>query len=127
MVAAIEARIFHIEPVSHRTREIVMNEKHLSTAIRRLQRLIAVRRFTLGVVTGLVFAGSLMATVMAWSGPAAHSDVGVGQMTTGGESIDTLVITDHLYLRGPGGALFDISVAKDASGKAVVNAAPAGG
>jgi hypothetical protein len=126
MVAAIGARIFQLELVSHQTREMVMM-KHLSTAVRRLQGLIAVRRFTLGVVTGLVFAGSLMATFMAWSGPAAHSDVGVGQITSGGEQIDTMVITDHLYLRGPGGALFDVSVGKDASGKAVVNAAPAGG
>jgi hypothetical protein len=52
---------------------------------------------------------------------------GVGQITTGGEQIDTMVITDHLYLHGPGGALFDINVGKDASGKAVVTATPAGG
>jgi hypothetical protein len=38
-----------------------------------------------------------------------------------------MVITDHLYLHGPGGALFDIGVGKDASGKDVVTPTPAGG
>jgi hypothetical protein len=50
-----------------------------------------------------------------------------GQITTDGEQIDTMVITDHLYLHGSGGALFDIRVGKDASGKDVVTATPAGG
>ena len=103
-----------------------MNAKLFSRATVRLQALIAVRRFALGVVTGLVLGVSVLATFMAWSEPAAHSDIGVGQITTGGEQIDTLVITDHLFLHGPGGALFDISVGKDASGKAAVNSTPAG-
>jgi hypothetical protein len=103
-----------------------MNRKLLA-AIRRLHALVSVRRFTLGVVTGVVLAGSLMAAFTTWTEPTAHSDIGVGRFYTGGEQIDTMVITDHLYLNGPGGALFEISVGNDASGKAVVNAAPAGG
>lgn len=105
-----------------------MNKKLLSlAAVRRLQALIAARRFALGVVTGLVLAASVLATFTAWSEPTAHSDIGVGQIITGGEQIDTMVITDHLYLHGPGGALFEISVGKDGNGKAVVSATPAGG
>jgi hypothetical protein len=93
---------------------------------RRLRASMAVRRFALGVATGLVLAASLVATLMAWSAPAAHSDVGVGESITGGEQIDTLVITNHLYLHGPGGTMFEISVGTDASGKDVVTATPGG-
>jgi hypothetical protein len=59
--------------------------------------------FTLGVVTGVVLAASLLAAFVTWTEPTAHSDIGVGQITTGGEQIDTMVITDHLYLHGSGG------------------------
>jgi hypothetical protein len=96
-------------------------------AIRRLHASVSLRRFTLGVVTGVVLAASLLAAFVTWTEPTAHSDIGVGQITTGGEQIDTMVITDHLYLHGSGGALFDIRVGKDASGKDVVTATPAGG
>lgn len=80
-----------------------------------------------GVATGLVLAASLLASFMAWSEPAAHSDVGVAESQTGGMQIDTLIITDHLYLHGPSGKLVEISVGTDASGKDVVTATPAGG
>lgn len=104
-----------------------MNKKLLPlAAIRRLRAAMAVRRFALGVATGLVLAASLLAAFMASSQPAAHSDVGVGEIITGGEQIDTLVITDHLYLRGPGATMVEISVGKDASGKNVVTATPGG-
>ena len=73
-----------------------------------------------------MLAASLLATFMAWSEPAAHSDVGVGEFISGGEQIDTLVIANHLYLHGPGGTMFEISVGKDASGKDVVTATPGG-
>jgi hypothetical protein len=105
-----------------------MNKKLLSlAAIRRLRAPMAVGRLALGVATGLVLAASLLATFMAWSEPAAHSDVGVGETITGGEQIDTMIITDHLYLHGPDGTMFEIRVGKDASGKDVVTATPAGG
>ncbi len=48
------------------------------------------------------------------------------EFTSGGEQIDTLVIANHLYLHGPGGTMFEISVGKDASGKDVVTATPDG-
>jgi len=102
-----------------------MNRKPLS-AIRRLHALVSVRRFALGVVTGVVLATSLLAAFTTSTEPTAHSDIGVGRFYTGGEQIDTMVITDHLYLNGPGGALFEISIGNGAGGKPVVTAAPAG-
>jgi hypothetical protein len=50
----------------------------------------------------------------------------VARYVTGGEQIDTMIITDHLYLYGPGETVFGISVGKDASGKDVVTATRAG-
>jgi hypothetical protein len=95
------------------------------TEHRRLRAPMAVRRFALGVATGLVLAASLLAICMTWSRPA-HSQP-VGQIHTGGLQIDTLIVTDHLYLRGPGGTEFEINLGKDASGKDVVTATRAGG
>jgi hypothetical protein len=101
----------------------IMNERLLSLAtIRRLRARIAKRRFALGVATG----ASLLGIFMAWGEPAAHSDVTVAEVIKGGQAIDTLVVTDHLYLHGPGGTLFEISVGKDASGNATLTAKPGG-
>ncbi len=68
-----------------------------------------VRRFPLGVVTGLVLAASLLAAC--------------GGTT---EEFDTVTINNHLYLKGPDGTKFEISVGKDASGKDVVTATRVG-
>jgi hypothetical protein len=54
------------------------------------------------------------------------SDPVVARYVTGGEQIDTMIITDHLYLHGLGEMVFGISVGKDASGKDVVTATRAG-
>ena len=114
-----------------------MNKKPLSlAAIRRLATPLADRRFALGLATGLVLAASLLATLMACGNSAAptsmthgetHGGVGVGESIPGGEQIDTMIITDHLYLHGPSGSTFEISVVKDANGGDVVTATPAGG
>ena len=68
------------------------------------------RRFALGVATGIVLAVSLLA---ACGGPTT-------------EELGILSVKQHLYLNGPDGAKFEISVGKDASGKAVVTATPVG-
>jgi hypothetical protein len=70
---------------------------------------IPVRRFALGVATGFVLAVSLLAAC-------------------GGNSTeeDTLFVKQHLYLIGPDGAKFEISIVKDASGKDVVSATRVG-
>ncbi len=67
------------------------------------------RRFALGVAAGFVLAMSLLAAC-------------------GGNSTeeDTLFVKQHLYLDGPDGVKFEISVVKDASGKDVVNATRVG-
>ena len=114
-----------------------MNKKPLSlAAIRRVATQLAERRFALGIATGLVLAASLLATVMACGSSAPTTSVthgethgglgGVGESITGGEQIDTMIITDHLYLHGPGGTMFEIGVGKDANGRDVVTATPAG-
>jgi hypothetical protein len=84
-----------------------------------------------------VLAVSLLATLMACGNSAPTTSVthgethggvgGVGESITGGEQIDTMIITDHLYLHGPTGSMFEISVGKDANGRDVVTATPAGG
>jgi hypothetical protein len=99
----------------------------MQAAVHRLRAAMAMRRFALGVATGGAIAALLLAVSMAWSPPTAHSDIHVAESTTGGEAIDTLVVTDHLYLHGPGGTLFELSISKDASGKPMVTATPAGG
>ena len=60
---------------------------------RRLRAPLHVRRFALGVATGLVLAASLLA---ACGGTTAE--------------YDTLNITNHLYLTGPGGTKYENSV-----------------
>ena len=72
-----------------------------------LRLLLPVRRFALGVATGFVLAVSLLA---ACGGNYTEEDI--------------LFVKQHLYLNGPGGTKFEISVGKDASGKDVVTATP---
>jgi hypothetical protein len=70
---------------------------------------LPVRRFVLGVATGLVLAVSLLA---ACGGNYTEED--------------TLFVKRHLYLNGPDAAKFEISVGTDASGKYVVTATRVG-
>ena len=85
---------------------------------RRRRAVLPVRRFALGVATGFVLAASLLAVCTACgSGP--------GEYISGGQQIDWITITDHLYLEKDG-TKFEISVGKDASGKDVVTATRVG-
>jgi hypothetical protein len=68
-----------------------------------------VRRFGLGVATGFALAMLLF--------------VACGANTT---EEDTLFVKQHLFLNGPDGAKFEISIVKDASGKDVVTATRVG-
>src|SRR5258708_6606605 len=82
----------------------------------RLRRaVLPARRFALSVATGFGLAASLLATSTACGGhqntggPVQQITVGLTQQKgiqiaeeiTGGEQIDTMFITDHLYLNGP--------------------------
>ena len=78
---------------------------------RRRRAVLPVRRFALGVATGFVLAVSLLAACGDGGNYTAE---------------DTLFVKQHLYLNGPDGAKFEISVGKDASGKDVVTAARVG-
>jgi hypothetical protein len=100
---------------------------------RRRREVLPVRRFALGVATGFVLAASLLATSTACGGrggppqqinvgPTQQKGIQIAETITGGEQIDTFFITDHLYLNGPDGTTFEISVGKDANGKDVVTA-----
>ena len=81
-----------------------------SISLRRgLRAMLPVRRFALGVVTGIALSASLLA--------------GCGGTT---EEFDTVTINNHLYLKGSDGTKFEISVGKDASGKDVVTATRVG-
>jgi hypothetical protein len=79
---------------------------------RRRRAVLPVTRFALGVATGLVFAVSLLAACGGNGGNYTAED--------------TLFVKQHLYLNGPDGAKFEISVGKDASGKDVVTATRVG-
>jgi hypothetical protein len=92
-----------------------------------------VRRFALGVATGLVLAAALLATSTACGGhggpprqntvgPTQQNGIQIAEQITGGEQIDRMFITDHLYLNGPDGTTFEISVGKNANGEDVVTA-----
>jgi hypothetical protein len=70
---------------------------------------LAARRFALGVATGFVLAVTLLAACG-------------GNLT----EEDTLYVKAHLYLNGPGGTKYEVSIGKDASGKGVVTATPVG-
>ena len=101
---------------------------------RRRRAVLPVRRFALGVATGFVLAASVLATSTACGGghggppqqinvgPTQQKGIQIAETITGGEQIDTFFITDHLYLNGPDGMTFEISVGKDANGKDVVTA-----
>jgi hypothetical protein len=89
-----------------------------------------VRRFALGVATGLVLAAALLATSTACGGhggppqqntvgPTQQKGIQIAEQITGGEQIDRMFITDHLYLDG---TTFEISVGKNANGEEVVTA-----
>jgi hypothetical protein len=81
-----------------------------STTLRRVLRArLPVRRFALGVATGFVLAVSLLAAC-----GANYTEE------------DTVFVKEHLYLNGPGGTKYEISIGKDASGKDSVTAKPAG-
>jgi len=99
----------------------------------RRRAVLPVRRFALGVATGFVLAVSLLATSTACGGqggppqqinvgPTQQQGIQIAEEITGGEQIDRMLITDHLYLNGPDGTTFEISVGKDANGKDVVTA-----
>ena len=70
---------------------------------------LPVRRFALGVATGFALAVALL--------------VACGANYT---EEDTLFVKQHLYLNGPDGAKFEISIVKGASGKDVVTATRVG-
>jgi hypothetical protein len=71
---------------------------------RRRRPPLPVRRVALGVATGLVLAASLLAGCS-------------GGTTT---VLGTVIINDHLYLKGTDGTRFEISVGKDATGNDAV-------
>jgi hypothetical protein len=75
----------------------------------RRRAVIPVRRFALGVATGFVLAVS---PLVACGGNSTEEEI--------------LFVKQHLYLNGPDGAKFEISVVKDASGKDVVTATRVG-
>lgn len=98
---------------------------------------LPVRRFALGVATGFVLAASLLATSTACGrqggpprqdtvGPTQQKGIQIAEQITGGEQIDTMFITDHLYLNGPDGTTFEISVGKDPNGKDTLTLTPVG-
>jgi hypothetical protein len=70
---------------------------------------LATQRFAVGVATGFVLAVSLLAACG-------------GNLT----EEDTLFVKEHLYLNGPGGTKYEISIGRDASGKDIVTATPVG-
>ncbi|HME78634.1 MAG TPA: hypothetical protein VKI00_24190 [Mycobacterium sp.] len=70
---------------------------------------LVARRFALGVAIGFVLAVSLLAACG-------------GNLT----EEDTLYVKEHLYLNGPGGTKYEVSIGKDASGKDIVTATPVG-
>ncbi|MCT7658875.1 hypothetical protein [Mycobacterium deserti] len=75
----------------------------------QVRALLPVKRFALGVVTGLVLAVSLLAACGADS-----------------TEWDTLTVNQHLYLKDPAGTTFKIGIGKDASGKDLVTATRVG-
>jgi len=91
--------------------ELVTSQEH--TPSRRRMALSA-RRFALGVLTGFLLATPLLA---ACGGQTDNLDV---------VNLNKLTVDQHLYLKGPDGKKFEISVAKDASAKDVVTATPVG-
>jgi hypothetical protein len=106
---------------------------------RRRRAVLPARRFALGVATGFVLAVALLATTTACGGggqggPAQQINVGptqqkgipIAEEITGGEQIDRMVITEHLYLNGPDGTTFEVSVGKDANGKDTLILTPVG-
>ncbi len=83
---------------------------HDSTNLRHgMRTTLDMRRFVLGVATGFVLAASLLAAC-----GANYTEE------------DTLFVKQHLYLNGPGGTKYEISISKDANGKDIVAATPAG-
>jgi hypothetical protein len=88
------------------------------TEDRRLRAPTPVRRFAVRVATGLVLAASLLAVCTACSGAASTLH--------GGQEVDWMNITDHLYLNKDG-TKYEISVGQDASGNDVVTVTPVGG
>ena len=72
------------------------------------------KRFALGVATGFLLAMPLLA---ACGGQTDNLDV---------VNLNMLTVDQHLYLKGPDGTKFEISVGKDPSGKDVVTATPVG-
>jgi hypothetical protein len=104
---------------------------------RHRRAVLPVRRFGLGVATGFLLAASLLAAATACGargsgqggppqqntvGPTQQKGIQIAEQITGGEQIDRMLITDHLYLNGPDGTTFEISVGKDANGQDVVTA-----
>lgn len=71
--------------------------------------MLPARRLGLGVATGFVLAVSVL---VACAGNYTEEDA--------------LFVKQHLYLNGPDGAKFEISVGKDVSGKDVVTATRVG-
>jgi hypothetical protein len=80
----------------------------------RRRMALPAKRFALGVATGFLLAIPLLS---ACGGQTDNLDV---------VSLNKLTVDQHLYLKGPDGTKFEISVGKDASGKDVVAATPVG-
>jgi hypothetical protein len=67
------------------------------------------------VATGVVLVGSLLV--------ACKSD---SWESVGHLNADTVTVDEHLYLKGPDGTKFEISIGKDPSGKDIVTATRVG-
>ena len=97
------------------------------TGDRRLRAPTPVRRFALRVATGLVLAASVLAVCTSCGTSVTEcSGCSPARTLTGGEQVDWMNITDHLYLN-KNGTKYEISVGKDASGNDVVTVTPVGG
>ena len=94
------------------------------TEDRRLRAPTRVWRFALGVATGLVLAASVLAGCTSCGGTyTSCTGCSPRETITGGEQVDWMNITDHLYLN-KNGTKYEISVGKDASGNHVVTVTP---
>lgn len=98
--------------------ETITTSRDSTTLRRGLRATVPVRRYALGVATCLLLAPSLFAgcknvQVEACTGCTLDVD---------NLNADRITVGHHLYLKGPDGTKFEISVGNDASGKDVVTA-----
>jgi hypothetical protein len=99
--------------------ETVMTSRNSTILRRGLRATVPVRRYALGVATCLVLAASLLAGCKNSTCTGCTLDVDI-------LNADRITVGKHLYLKGPDGTKFEISVGNDASGKDVVTATPVG-